>query len=67
MKLFRVKGMCLVPTEVEMELYADSAHDAVHVAKQLDWKSLIDTNSADTRAAFDWEPSAEEIPFQSKP
>lgn len=67
MKLFRVKGICLVPTEVELELYANNAQDAVHAAKHLDWKSLIDTNSADIRAAFDWEPSAEEIPFQSKP
>lgn len=58
---FRVRGICLVPTEVEMEIEASNARAAVMMAQRSDWKSRIGANDGDTRAAFDWEPTAEEI------
>ena len=58
---FRVRGICLVPTEVEMEIEAQNACAAVMMAQRSDWKSRIGANDGDTCAAFDWEPTAEEI------
>jgi hypothetical protein len=61
MKTFRVKGICLVPTEVEMEIEAPDARRAVMKAQRSDWKMQICPNDADFRSAFDWRPTAEEI------
>ncbi len=58
---FRVRGICLVPTEVEIEIEAPNARAAVMMAQRSDWKSRIGANDGDTGAAFDWEPTAEEI------
>lgn len=58
---FRVRGICLVPTEVEMEIEAPNARAAVMMAQRSDWKSYIGANDGDTGAAFDWDPTAEEI------
>lgn len=58
---FRVRGICLVPTEVEMEIEAPNARAAVMLALRSDWKSQIGGNDGDSRSAFDWQPTAEEI------
>ena len=58
---FRVRGICLVPTEVEMEVEAENEEAAVKRALRSDWKMHMGANDADFRSAFDWRPSAEEI------
>lgn len=62
LRRFRVRGICYVPTEVEMEIEAPNAKAAVIRAKGANWKEHIGANSGDHGAAFDWQPTAEEIP-----
>jgi len=60
-RLWRVRGICLVPTEVELRVEAADEKDAVKKALASDWQSHICGNSGDETAAFDWEPVAEEV------
>ena len=61
LKKFLVRGVCLVPTEVQLEVNAVDAESAVKVALSLNWKSLIGSNDGDSGAAFDWQPTATEV------
>ena len=59
---FRVKGNCLVPFEVEIVIEgAESEEDAVKRALSLKWQDWVDGNAGDFSAAFDWQPTAEEV------
>lgn len=61
MKKFQVKGYCLVPHSVCMEIEANSPEEAILKAKSSDWRYHIESNSGDERSADEWEPFAEEI------
>ena len=58
---WRVRGICLVPTEVEMIVEAATADEAMTAALASGWKQHIGGNDGDGASAFDWKPSAEEI------
>jgi hypothetical protein len=58
---YRVRGICLVPTECEMEIEATSQEDAVKTALSSRWQHHIDNLGGDNTSAFDWQPRAEEI------
>lgn len=58
---FRVRGICFVPTDVEMEIDATSEEEAVKYALATNWKAHIGGNDGDSSSAFDWQPTAEEI------
>jgi len=58
---FRVRGICFVPCDLELEIEAESEEKAVREALTCPWKQSIDGNSMDAGAAFDWRPTAEEI------
>lgn len=64
MKKFRVHGICFVPNEAEIIVHAKDTNGALLEALKA-WRThksdLIVSNSSDKSAAFDWEPSAEEI------
>lgn len=61
-KLFRVSGVCFVPTECTMEVESENADEALQIAKSNDgWKSCIDQNGGEYGSAFDWVPFAEEV------
>lgn len=59
---YRVHGYCLMPAEAEIEVEAGSAEEALQNAMAA-WgtnkRALIDRNSVDEGAAFDWQPTAE--------
>ncbi len=57
---YRVNGVCLVPTFVEMEVTAMSEEEAVRIALSSEWRSHI-ANGYDDGAAYDWEPTADEV------
>ena len=57
---YRVRGICLVPTEVSMDVDARSSEQAVYIAKHSDWQMHV-CDGGDRRSAYDWEPHAEEI------
>jgi len=44
-----------------MEIEAPNARAAVMIAQRSNWKDRIGANDGDSRAAFDWQPTAEEI------
>ena len=58
---FRVRGICFVPCDLELEIEAETAEEAVREALTCPWQQSLDGNSMDAGAAFDWEPTAEEI------
>lgn len=58
---FRVKGVCMVPSEVEIEVLAASQEQAIEVAQASDWRKHIGQNGGDSASAYDWQPTAEEI------
>lgn len=58
---FRVRGVCLVPCDLELEIEAESEEEAVREALTCPWQQAVDANSIDARAAFDWQPEAVEI------
>lgn len=61
-KLYRVSGICFVPTECTMEVEAEGPDVALWIATQShDWQSHIDRNGGDFVSAFDWQPFAEEV------
>lgn len=66
-RLYRVHGICFVPTECSMIVSAESPEKAVHLALNSDWKQHIDQNSGDDRSAFDWMPFAEELQSPNAP
>ena len=59
---YRVRGICFVPTDVEMVVEARSEEEAIRIAKASRWQDHIGANDGDSGAAFDWEPSAEYLP-----
>ena len=58
---FRVRGICFVPCDLELEIEAETAEEAVREALTCPWQQSLDGNCMDAGAAFDWEPTAEEI------
>lgn len=56
---YRVQGICLVPTECCMIVEAQSPEQAVHIAKNSNWRHHLE--HGDRQAAYDWEPDAEEL------
>lgn len=62
MAKYRVHGYCLVPCEALIEVDASSEAEALQKAR-LAWNAnkaaVICGNSADERAACDWQPTAE--------
>jgi hypothetical protein len=46
---------------LELEIEAESEEEAVREALNCPWRQSIDGNSMDEGAAFDWQPTAEEI------
>jgi hypothetical protein len=55
---YTVKGVCLVPCEVEMDVEATSEAEAVSIALSSRWQDKI-YSGYDDSAAFDWLPTAE--------
>ena len=58
---FRVRGICFVPCDLELEIEAESEEEAIREALTCPCNQSIDGNSIDAGAAFDWQPTAEEI------
>jgi len=58
---FRVRGICFVPCDLELEIEAESEEEAIREALTCPWKQSIDGNCIDAAAAFDWQPAAEEV------
>lgn len=61
---YKVHGYCLVPTEAELEVEADSPEDAVSKAQAIFRRrpqDLIVSQSSDDFSAYDWQPTAREI------
>jgi hypothetical protein len=51
----------MVPTQCTRIVEAATESEAVSLALASDWQKHIDPMSSDNGAAFDWQPSAEEI------
>ena len=62
LKPFIVRGVCFVPTTVEIKIKAKDRISAVAEALRSDWRSHIG-NDGDNASAFGWEPYA----FEHKP
>jgi hypothetical protein len=58
-KLYRVSGVCFVPTECTLWVKAESPEEAVREALARKWQEGVDADSGDDRNAFDWVPFAE--------
>jgi len=64
---WRVRGICFVPCDLELEIEAETEEEAIREALTYPWQQSLCGNCMDFGAAFDWEPSAEEInPANSK-
>jgi len=57
---WEVRGVCLVPCDLSITVTAGTAGEAVSKALEMRWQDYI-ANGYDDRAAFDWQPMAEEV------
>lgn len=58
-KLYRVSGICYVPTECTLWVKAKSPEEAVREALARKWREGVDVDSGDDGTAFEWVPFAE--------
>jgi len=66
---WRVTGICMVPNEVELFIWAESKAGAERSAVRRfkdNPRDVIVGNSSDERSAYDFQPTAEECPANDK-